>query len=67
MCKFGLFILGGSWKFSFEAHEGQGVIAADIPDEFLQGNQDEVIHMVLHGKLAKLLIDCEPALYAPSS
>ena len=49
------------------AHEGQEVITADIPGAFLQGEQDEVIHMVLHGKLAKLLINCDPALYAPFS
>ena len=31
----------------------------------MQGDQDEVIHMVLHGKLAMMLIECDLDLYAP--
>ena len=31
----------------------------------MQGDQDEVIHMVLHGTLAMMLIECDPDLYAP--
>ena len=31
----------------------------------MQGDQDEVIHMVLHGKLATMLTECDPDLYAP--
>ena len=50
---------------AIEAHEGWKVMTADIPGAFLQSDQDEVIHMVLHGKLAELLIDCDLALYAP--
>ena len=30
----------------------------------MQGDQDEVIHMVLHGPLAMMLIECDPDLYA---
>ena len=31
----------------------------------MQGNQDEVIHMVLHCPFAMMLIECDPNLYAP--
>ena len=30
----------------------------------MQGDQDEVIHMILHGPLAMMLIECYPDLYA---
>ena len=31
----------------------------------MQGDQDEVIHMVLRGPLVTMLIECDPDLYAP--
>ena len=31
----------------------------------MQGDQDEVIHMVLRSTLATMLIECDPDLYAP--
>ena len=31
----------------------------------MRGDQDEVIHMVLCGPLATMLIECDPDLYAP--
>ena len=48
-----------------EAQEHHTANTADIPGAFMQGDQDEVIHMVLHGQLATMLIECDPDLYAP--
>ena len=48
-----------------EAQECQAVYMADIPGAFMQGDQDEVIHMVLHSTLATMLVECDPELYAP--
>ena len=50
-----------------EAHEGREVITADILGAFLQEDLDKVIHMVLCGKLAELLIECDLVLYTPFS
>ena len=47
-----------------EAREHHTVYTADIPRVFMQGDQDEVIHMVLHGPLATMWIECDPNLYA---
>ena len=41
-----------------EARECQAVYMADIPGAFMQGDQDEVIHMVLYGTLVTMLIEC---------
>ena len=38
------------------------VYTADIPGAFMQGDQDEVIHLVLHGPLVMMLIECDPDL-----
>ena len=48
-----------------EAHECRAVYTADIPGAFMQGDQDEVIHMVLHGRLAMMLVECDPELHTP--
>ena len=48
-----------------EAQECRAVYMADIPGVSMQWDQDEVIHMVLHGTLATMLIECNPDLYAP--
>ena len=48
-----------------EARQHCTVYTADIPGVLMQGDQDEVIHMVLRGPLATMLIECDPNLYAP--
>ena len=47
-----------------EAQEHHTVYMANIPGAFMQRDQDEVIHMVLCGPLATMLIECDPDLYA---
>ena len=48
-----------------EAQEHQAVYITNIPGAFMQGDQDEVIHMVLCGALVTMLVECDPELYAP--
>ena len=48
-----------------EAQECRAVYTANIPGVFMQGDQDEAIHMVLCGTLATILVECDPELYAP--
>ena len=40
-------------------------MTADIPDAFMQGDQDETVHMKLEGTLAELLARCDPTEYQP--
>ena len=47
-----------------EAHECRAVYTANIPGAFMQGDQDEVIHVVLCSTLATMLVECDPELYA---
>ena len=47
-----------------EARVHHTVYTANISGTFMQGDQDEVIHMILHGLLATMLIECYPDLYA---
>ena len=37
----------------------------DIPGAFMQGEQDESVHMKLEGTLAELLAKCDPTKYQP--
>ena len=46
-----------------DAKERCDVATVDIPGAFMQGDQDETIHMRLEGTLAELLIKCDPKLY----
>ena len=46
-----------------DAKEQRDVATVDIPGAFMQGDQDETIHMRLEGTLAELLTKCEPKLY----
>ena len=48
-----------------EAQEHRAVYTVNIPGAFMQGDQDEVIHMVLCGTLATMLVECDPKLYEP--
>ena len=46
-----------------DAKERCDVATVDIPGAFMQGDQDETVHMRLEGTLAELLIKCDPKLY----
>ena len=43
--------------------ERRDVATVDIPGAFMQGDQDETVHMRLEGTLAELLTKCDPKLY----
>ena len=46
-----------------DAKERRDVATVDIPGTFMQGDQDETVHMHLEGTLAELLTKCDPKLY----
>ena len=46
-----------------DAKERRDVATVDIPGAFMQGNQDETVHMRLEGTLAELLTKCDLKLY----
>ena len=46
-----------------DAKERCDVATVDIPGAFMQGDQDETVHMHLEGTLAELLTKCDPKLY----
>ena len=46
-----------------DAKEHRDVATVDIPGAFMQGDQDETVHMRLEGTLAELLTKCDPKLY----
>ena len=46
-----------------DAKERRDVATVDIPGTFMQGDQDETVHMRLEGTLAELLTKCDPKLY----
>ena len=46
-----------------DAKECRDVATVDIPGAFMQGDQDETMHMRLEGTLAELLTKCDPKLY----
>ena len=46
-----------------DAKERCDVATVDIPGAFMQGDQDETVHMRLEGTLAELLTKCDPKLY----
>ena len=43
--------------------EQRDVATVDIPGTFMQGDQDETVHMRLEGTFAELLTKCDPKLY----
>jgi len=43
--------------------EGRDVAVIDLPGAFLNAELDEVVHMVLRGKLAKLMVKFAPQIY----
>ena len=46
-----------------DAKERRDVATVDIPGAFMQGDQDETVHMRPEGTLAELLTKCDPKLY----
>ena len=48
-----------------DVKEQREVITVDIPGAFMQGEQDETVHMKLEGTLAELLTKCDPTKYQP--
>ena len=46
-----------------DAKERRDVATVGIPGAFMQGDQDETVHMCLEGTLAELLTKCDPKLY----
>ena len=46
-----------------DAKERHDVATVNIPGAFMQGDQDETVHMRLEGTLAELLTKCDPKLY----
>ena len=46
-----------------DAKERRDNATVDIPGAFMQGDQDETVHMHLEGTLAELLTNCDPKLY----
>ena len=46
-----------------DAKERRDEATVDIPGAFMQGEQDETVHMRLEGTLTELLTKCDPKLY----
>ncbi len=48
---------------AIKATEGRDVAVIDFPGAFLNADMDEVVHMVLHGRLAELMVKFAPEIY----
>ena len=48
---------------AIEATEGRDMAVIDLPGAFLNADMDEVVHMVLRGKLAELMVKFAPQIY----
>ena len=48
-----------------DAKEGRDVSTLDLPGAYLWAEQDQVLHMVLKGELAELMVLAAPELYSP--
>ena len=48
---------------AIEATEGRDVAVIDLPGAFLHAEMDEVVHMVLRGRLAELMVKFAPQIY----
>ena len=46
-----------------EVAEGRDVAVTDIPGTYLSAEMDDVLHMVLEGRLAKLMVIAVPEVY----
>ena len=45
------------------AKEKRNVTTVDLPGAFMQADMDDLVHMRLEGKMAELLVRCDPKLY----
>jgi len=48
---------------TIDTKENRYVTVADIPGAFLHTDMDEEVHMLLEGKIAKLIVKLDPKLY----
>ncbi len=48
---------------AIEAMEGRDVAVIDLLGAFLNADMDEVVHMVLRGRLAELMVKFAPQIY----
>jgi hypothetical protein len=48
---------------TIDAKEERDVATADIPGAFMQTDMEGVMHMMLEGKMAELLVKIDPKLY----
>ena len=46
-----------------DAKEKRSVATVDIPGAFMQADMDDLVHMRLEGRMAELLVRCDPKLY----
>ena len=46
-----------------DAKEKRDVATVDLPGAFMQADMDDLVHMRLEGKMAELLVRCDPKLY----
>jgi hypothetical protein len=48
---------------TIDAKEECDVTTVDIPSAFMQTNMEDMVHMMLEGKMAELLVKIDPKLY----
>ena len=46
-----------------DAKERRDVATVDLPGAFMQADMEDTVHMKLEGKMAELLVKCDPKLY----
>ena len=47
----------------WDAHEGRYVVITDIPGEFLQADQEDLVIVKIEGSMAEALLKIKPELY----
>ena len=48
---------------AIDATERRDVATVDLPGAFMQADMEDTVHMKLEGKMAELLVRCDPKLY----
>ena len=48
---------------TIEAHKGRDVVVIDLPNAFLNADNNEQTLMLLKGKLAELMVQIDPKMY----
>ena len=48
---------------TIEAHEGRGVAVIDLPNAFMNADNNDHTIMLLKGKLAELMVQIDPQMY----